>query len=105
MPGALSPTEILTAAQAGADMVKVFPANHFGPRYFRDVLAPLPHLRLVPTGGVDLDTVGDWFAAGAACVGAGSALVKKALIADEKWDELTQLARRYVDAVGQARAG
>ena len=66
VPGAMTPTEILTAWQAGADMVKVFPANHFGPKYFKDVLAPMPQLKLTPTGGVNLDTAADWLNAGAA---------------------------------------
>lgn len=102
-PGALTPTEILTAFEAGADVVKVFPANHFGPKYFRDILAPMPHLKLTPTGGVDLNTVADWFAAGAVCLGVGSSLVKKDLIAGQKWDELTALAGKFVEAVRAAR--
>ena len=104
LPGALSPSEILTAWEAGADVVKVFPANHFGPRYFKDVLAPLPHLKLTPTGGVDLDTIADWFDAGAVCLGVGSALVKKDLIARRDWPALSALARQFVDAVNKARA-
>ncbi len=103
-PGALTPTEILSAFEAGADAVKVFPANHFGPRYFKDILAPMPHLKLTPTGGVDLDTIPDWFAAGAVCLGVGSALVKKQMIADKDWAGLTALAKRFVDAVAAARA-
>lgn len=102
-PGALTPTEILTAFEYGADVVKVFPANHFGPKYFKDVLAPMPHLKLTPTGGVDLDTIPDWFAAGAVCLGVGSALVKKQMIADKDWAGLTTLARQFVDAVAKAR--
>lgn len=102
--GALTPTEILSAFEAGSDVVKVFPANHFGPRYFKDVLAPMPHLRLTPTGGVNLDTIPDWIAAGAVCLGVGSALVKKELIANRDWAALTDLAKQYVDAVGAARA-
>lgn len=103
LAGALTPTEILAAFEAGSDLVKVFPANHFGPKYFKDVLAPMPHLKLTPTGGVDLDTVADWFAAGARCLGVGSALVKKDLIAKSDWAGLTALARRFVEAVKQAR--
>lgn len=102
-PGALTPTEVLTAFEYGADVVKVFPANHFGPRYFKDILAPMPHLKLTPTGGVDLDTIPEWFAAGAVCLGVGSALVKKQMIADKDWAGLTALAKRFVDAVNQAR--
>ncbi|MEX0744672.1 MAG: bifunctional 4-hydroxy-2-oxoglutarate aldolase/2-dehydro-3-deoxy-phosphogluconate aldolase [Phycisphaeraceae bacterium] len=104
LAGALTPTEILTAWEAGADLVKVFPANHFGPRYFKDVLAPMPHLRLTPTGGVDLDTVDAWFNAGARCLGVGSALVKKDLIAAGDWAGLTELAGKFVSAVERSRA-
>lgn len=104
LAGAFTPTEILAATEAGADLVKVFPANHNGPKFFKDVLAPMPHLRLTPTGGVDLGTVKDWFAAGARCVGVGSALVKKDLIAAGDWSALTDLARRFVEAVSAARS-
>jgi 2-dehydro-3-deoxyphosphogluconate aldolase/(4S)-4-hydroxy-2-oxoglutarate aldolase len=101
--GAFTPTEVLAAFEAGSDVVKVFPANHNGPRFFKDILAPMPHLKLTPTGGVSLDTIPDWFAAGARCVGVGSSLVQKDLIARERWDELTRLAERYVSAVASAR--
>jgi 2-dehydro-3-deoxyphosphogluconate aldolase / (4S)-4-hydroxy-2-oxoglutarate aldolase len=103
VPGALTPTEILTAWQAGADMVKVFPANHFGPKYFRDLLAPLPQLKLTPTGGVELDTAADWIKAGAACLGVGSSMVKKDLIAAKDWAGLTKLARQFSDIVKATR--
>ena len=104
VPGALTPTEILAAWQAGADVVKVFPAGHFGPGYFKDVRGPLPQVKLTPTGGVDLTTAGDWIRAGAACLGVGSALVDKTLVRESRWDELTALARQYVEAVAAARA-
>lgn len=103
IPGGLTPTEVLAASEAGADLVKVFPANHFGPRYFRDLLAPMPHLKLTPTGGVGLDTIPAWFDAGAACLGVGSALVDKGLVAARDWDGLTALARRFSEAVAAAR--
>ena len=103
MPGALTPTEILAAWTAGADVVKVFPANHFGPAYFKDLKGPLPHVRLTPTGGVDLSTAADWIKAGAACLGVGSALVKKEFIKAADWASLTDLARRYVEIVKAAR--
>lgn len=105
VPGALSPTEIHTAWAGGADMVKVFPANHFGPRYFRDLRAPMPHLKLTPTGGVDLETAADWIKAGAVALGVGSALVRKDLLRDCNWRALTDLARRYVEIVAAARRG
>lgn len=101
--GALTPTEILCAWSAGADAVKVFPANHFGPQYFRDLHGPMPQLKLTPTGGVDLTTVADWIGAGAFAVGAGSALVRKDLLAAGDWDGLTALAQEYVSAVQAAR--
>ena len=104
VPGALTPTEILTAWQAGADLVKVFPANHFGPRYFKDLLAPMPQLKLTPTGGVALDTAADWLKAGAACLGIGSALVRPDLVRDGNWAELTDLASQYTEIVRQTRA-
>lgn len=103
VPGALTPTEILTAFENGADMVKVFPANHFGPKYFKDVLAPMPHLKLTPTGGVDLTTAKDWLTAGAACLGVGSALVRKDLIRDKNWKELTNLAKQFKQIIDEFR--
>jgi 2-dehydro-3-deoxyphosphogluconate aldolase / (4S)-4-hydroxy-2-oxoglutarate aldolase len=103
VPGALTPTEILTAWSAGADVVKVFPANHFGPQYLRDIHGPMPQVKLTPTGGVDLTTAADWIKAGAVAVGVGSSLVKKELIAGAKWDELSALAKKYVEAVAAAR--
>ncbi len=105
VPGAMTPTEILTAWQAGADMVKVFPANHFGPTYFKDLLAPMPQLKLTPTGGVNLDTAADWLKAGAACLGVGSALVRKDLIQNQDWAGLTALAGKYRNIVEQQRGG
>jgi 2-dehydro-3-deoxyphosphogluconate aldolase/(4S)-4-hydroxy-2-oxoglutarate aldolase len=103
LPGAFTPSEILAAAEAGADFVKVFPANHLGPRFFRDILAPMPHLKLTPTGGVDLETIGEWFAAGARSLGVGSSLVKKDLIAAGDWAGLETLAGKFTAAVRQAR--
>ncbi|MGA2265204.1 MAG: bifunctional 4-hydroxy-2-oxoglutarate aldolase/2-dehydro-3-deoxy-phosphogluconate aldolase [Phycisphaerae bacterium] len=104
IPGALTPTEILTAANAGADIVKVFPGGQFGPSYFRDVLAPMPHLKLSPTGGVDLKTAADWIAAGAVALGIGSALVTRSALASGNLSEITDLARQYVRIVAEARA-
>ncbi len=103
IPGAYTPTEILTAWEWGADLVKVFPATGLGPRYFRDVLAPLPQVRLVPTGGVDVDTAGAFIAAGAAAVGTGSSLVDPRAVAAEDFDALTERARSFRAAVDAAR--
>src|SRR4051812_46069195 len=77
IPGAFTPTEILKAWTSGADVVKVFPSTALGPGYFKDILAPLPQLKLTPTGGVDLKNVGEWIKAGAVFVGAGSSIVSK----------------------------
>lgn len=104
VPGAMTPTEIFTAWSAGADVVKVFPANHFGLQYLRDIHGPLPQVKLTPTGGVDLNTAADWIKAGAVAIGVGSSLVKKELINGGKWDELSALAKQYVAVVAAARA-
>jgi 2-dehydro-3-deoxyphosphogluconate aldolase/(4S)-4-hydroxy-2-oxoglutarate aldolase len=103
VPGAMTPTEILTAWSAGADVVKVFPANHFGPQYLRDLHGPLPQVKLTPTGGVDLNTAADWIKAGAVAIGVGSSLVKKEFLAGAKWDELSALAKKYIDIVADVR--
>ncbi|MDE0076302.1 MAG: bifunctional 4-hydroxy-2-oxoglutarate aldolase/2-dehydro-3-deoxy-phosphogluconate aldolase [Caldilineaceae bacterium] len=104
MPGAFTPTEVQTAWRAGAAVVKVFPATKLGPGYFQDILAPLPHLKLMPTGGVDLENAGSFVRAGAVAVGVGSALVRKDWVADGDWQAITEQARRFVAAVGEARA-
>ncbi len=104
VPGCFTPTEIITATDAGADAVKVFPAGMFGPKFFKAVLAPMPHLKLTPTGGVNLDTAADWIAAGAVTLGVGSALVTKAALAEGNFDEIQRLAGEYVRIVAEARA-
>ena len=97
IPGAFTPTEILQAWRAGAALVKLFPAAAVGPGFVRDVLAPLPFLRIVPSGGVTLDSVGDWIRAGAAAVSLGSALLSGPPA------ELSARARAFVTAVATAR--
>ena len=104
MPGCFSPTEILTAHEAGADIVKVFPATVLGPQFIRDVRAPLPQVKLMPTGGVTLDNAGDWVRAGAVAVGVGSALVDVKAIDEGRFDVVTANARRVVASVSDARA-
>jgi 2-dehydro-3-deoxyphosphogluconate aldolase/(4S)-4-hydroxy-2-oxoglutarate aldolase len=104
MPGAITPTEVLTAHEAGADIVKIFPADTFGPGYLKSMLAPMPFLRLMPTGGVTPDNVGSWLAAGAVAVGLGGALVDAALVANGDWGAITERARRVADGVAEARA-
>lgn len=103
VPGALTPSEIAAAWAAGVDMVKLFPANHFGPRYIKDIHGPLPDVKITPTGGVDLTTIREWLDAGAAALGVGSALVKKTLMRESRWDDLTHLAEQYTQAVAAAR--
>jgi len=104
IPGAFTPTEILRAWSAGADVVKVFPSTAVGPNYFKDILAPLPQVRLTPTGGVDLKNAPDWIKAGAACLGVGSALVSKDAMSKRDWQSITTNARAFVDAIATARA-
>ena len=101
--GALTPTEILTAWEAGATYVKVFPASLGGPRYLRDVRGPLPQVKLIPTGGVDLENAGEFIRAGAVAVALGSNLVDARSVANEDWETITTRARAIVDAVAQAR--
>ena len=103
MPGCMTPTEILGAWDAGADIVKVFPATTLGPGFLKDVRAPLPDVRLMPTGGVTIDNAGDWIRAGAVAVGVGSALLDSAAIAAGKYDVITANARRIVANVTAAR--
>ena len=96
--GAFTPTEIWTAWKLGAELVKVFPAGQLGPGYFKDILAPLPDLLLVPTGGVNLETCGPFLAAGAYTVAVGSQLISKEIVRTKDWDALTALARKYIEA-------
>ena len=104
IPGAFTPTEILTAWEAGADIVKVFPAGVGGPQYLRDIKGPLPQVRLLPTGGVTLENTPDFIKAGAVAVAVGTALVDKKLVAEKKFDLITERARQFVEAVRKARA-
>jgi 2-dehydro-3-deoxyphosphogluconate aldolase/(4S)-4-hydroxy-2-oxoglutarate aldolase len=101
--GAFTPTEILNAWQAGATYVKVFPASSVGPRYLKDVLGPLPQIRLIPTGGVTVENAGDFIRAGARGIAAGSNLVDAKTVDAGDWNTITTRARAYVDAVAAAR--
>lgn len=96
IPGCYTPTEILAAWEAGADIVKVFPATSLGPKYFRDVAGPFPYIRLMPTGGVTIDNVGEWVKAGAVAVGIGSDLFDKKAIEEGRYEVLTERAARMV---------
>src|SRR3954465_12807014 len=97
MPGCLTPTEILTAWEAGADIVKVFPAEVVGPAFFKAVRAPLPQVRLMPTGGVVLTPGGAFLKAGACCLGVGGQLVEAKAVAERNFDRIRELARQYVE--------
>jgi 2-dehydro-3-deoxyphosphogluconate aldolase/(4S)-4-hydroxy-2-oxoglutarate aldolase len=103
IPGAFTATEIVQAWDLGASLVKVFPAGPVGPRYIKDLLAPLPHVRLVPTGGVSLENVEDFIRAGAAAVGVGGEMVPKDLVERRAFDEITRRARAFAEAVRRAR--
>jgi 2-dehydro-3-deoxyphosphogluconate aldolase/(4S)-4-hydroxy-2-oxoglutarate aldolase len=99
-PGAYTPTEIAMGWDAGADMIKVFPARSLGPNYIRDVLAPMPYLKLMPTGGVDLSNIDAYFKAGAVAVGIGSQLLDPLALRTGDWDKVRDMAKKYVVACG-----
>jgi 2-dehydro-3-deoxyphosphogluconate aldolase/(4S)-4-hydroxy-2-oxoglutarate aldolase len=103
MPGAFTPTEILAAWEAGADVVKVFPADVVGPAFFQALRGPLPQVRLMPTGGVDLTTAADFLRAGACCLGVGGKLVEPKAVAARDFDRIRELARQYVAVVADFR--
>lgn len=104
IPGCFTPTEIAAAARAGADLVKLFPAGVLGYGFIKDVLAPMPHVKLVPTGGVTLSNAPDWIRAGAVAVGIGSALIDARLDRHADFSAIEQTARALVSAVRAARA-
>jgi 2-dehydro-3-deoxyphosphogluconate aldolase/(4S)-4-hydroxy-2-oxoglutarate aldolase len=99
MPGALTPTEVLTAWQAGADIVKIFPSEITGPKYLKALHGPLPHVRLMPTGGVNLDTAAEFLRCGACALGIGSSLVDPKVVAAGDLKKIESLARQYVQIV------
>jgi 2-dehydro-3-deoxyphosphogluconate aldolase/(4S)-4-hydroxy-2-oxoglutarate aldolase len=103
IPGALTPTEIVQAWEAVASMVKLFPANVVGPRYVKDLQGPLPHIPLLPTGGVTLDGIAAFIRAGAAAVGVGGEIVSAERLARRAFPEITARARAFVEAVKSAR--
>jgi 2-dehydro-3-deoxyphosphogluconate aldolase / (4S)-4-hydroxy-2-oxoglutarate aldolase len=103
MLGAYTPTEAQLAHEAGSDFIKIFPADGLGPNYIKALRAPLPHLRIVPTGGVDLKTIGEFFKAGCVAVGAGSSLISRAVLDRDEWTTLTQTAIAFVQAAKVAR--
>ena len=103
IPGCFTPTEILTAWEAGADIVKVVPATSLGPKYFKDIAGPFPDIRLMPTGGVTVDNVGEWVKAGAVAVGIGSDLLDKRAIDEGRYEVLTEKAARMVRNFADAK--
>ena len=103
MPGCYTPTEMITAWQAGADMVKLFPASVGGPALLKAILAPLPQIEIVPVGGVDLDTAAEFIASGAAALGVGSSLVNQKLLDAGDMEELTRRAKAFIEKVKQGR--
>jgi 2-dehydro-3-deoxyphosphogluconate aldolase/(4S)-4-hydroxy-2-oxoglutarate aldolase len=103
MPGAFTPTEIVAAWEAGADIVKVFPAEVVGPAFFKAMRGPLPQIKLMPTGGVDVTTAGEFLQAGAVCLGVGSQMVDPKAIARGDFARITDLAKQYVEIVQQQR--
>lgn len=105
MPGALTPTEVLTAWEAGADIVKVFPCGNVGgAKYIKALKAPYPHIELIPTGGVNLETAGDFLKAGACAVAVGAELVDAKSIQEGRLEVIEERARQYLAAIAKARA-
>lgn len=102
MPGCFTPTEIQTAYESDADIIKVFPADVLGMSFFKGILAPMPHLKLMPTGGVTLTNAGEWLKAGACAVGIGSALLDKEAIQNEKYERLTENAKIVMKCINEA---
>jgi 2-dehydro-3-deoxyphosphogluconate aldolase/(4S)-4-hydroxy-2-oxoglutarate aldolase len=104
-PGALTPTEVLTAWEAGADVVKVFPCGNVGgAKYIKALKGPFPQIEMIPTGGVNLETAADFLKAGACAVAVGGELVDAKLLKESKYDELTERARQYLAVIAKARA-
>ncbi len=102
MPGCFTPSEIQTAFEWGADIVKVFPADIVGMEFFKAILAPMPHLKLMPTGGVSLTNAGEWLKAGACAVGIGSALLDKKAIQENNYLKLTENAKLIMKSISDA---
>src|SRR5947208_8731492 len=104
-PGALTPTEVLTAWEAGADVVKIFPAGNVGgPKYIKALKGPFPQIEMIPTGGVNLDTAGEFLKAGACAVAVGGELVDAKTIQEGRFEVFEQRARQYLDVIAKARA-
>jgi len=104
MLGAYTPSEAQAAYEAGSDFIKIFPADSLGPNYIRALLAPLTHLKIIPTGGVNLDTMESFLAAGSTALGIGSSLLKNNIINSENWSELESLSRQHVDKLAKLKS-
>lgn len=105
MPGAFTPTEVITAWQAGADIVKIFPSDVTGPAYLQALRGPLPQVRLMPTGGVNLQTAAAFLTAGACALGVGGSLVEKEAVATGNFSRIADLAAQYIEVVRHTRGG
>ena len=104
-PGALTPTEVLSAWEAGADAVKIFPCGNMGgPKYIKALKGPFPHIAMIPTGGVNLETAGDFLKAGACAIAVGTEMVDAKTIQEGRFDLIEQRARQYLACVAKARA-
>lgn len=103
IPGAFSPTEVLTAVEYGASIVKVFPARQVGPGYFSDLRGPLPHIQTMAVGGINLENANSYLNAGASMLGVGSSLVDEALVQKGDFDEIERRANRFVEIVQNAK--
>jgi 2-dehydro-3-deoxyphosphogluconate aldolase/(4S)-4-hydroxy-2-oxoglutarate aldolase len=101
--GAYTPTEALTAYESGADFVKIFPADQLGPQYIKNILAPMPQLQIIPTGGVTVETAASFIKAGCVALAAGSSLVSKEILKNQDWKKLTAQAAAFVEVVKKAR--
>ncbi len=103
MLGAYSPTEAQTAFEAGGDFVKLFPADGLGAGYIRAIRAPLPHLRIVPTGGVSLETMESFLTAGCVALGVGSSMISREILANDDWEQLQRNAAAYIGKIREIR--
>jgi 2-dehydro-3-deoxyphosphogluconate aldolase/(4S)-4-hydroxy-2-oxoglutarate aldolase len=105
MSGAYTPTEAQFAHEAGSDFIKIFPADRLGPGYIKSLLAPLPHLRIVPTGGVNLETLQGFLKAGCVALGIGSSLISKSILQSDDWAALTRSTVEYVNVLNSEKIG
>ena len=99
LSGAMSPSEILQAYEWGADVVKLFPAADFGLSYFKSIKAPMPHIPIMPAGGITVENAAEWISNGAVCLGVGSSLMNKKLIEQRDFDSITIMARALTEAI------